>query len=215
MLKVAILISGRGSNMKALVEGSRLHGSNYRVALVIANSVDAEGINLARELAVPVEIINNKGYTTREAFERQLDARFQHYDIELVCLAGFMLILTPWLLERWVDKIINIHPSLLPAFKGLNTHKKAIEAGVRFSGATVHFAHAEVDHGPIIVQAVVPVMPGDNAEALKARVLDVEHKIYPQAVKLIADGRVNVFEESVFVTGAGAPSSILISPLQE
>ena len=215
MLKVAILISGRGSNMKALVEGSRLPGSNYRVALVISNSLDAEGVSLSRDLAVPVEIINHKAYASREAFERQLDARFQHYDIELVCLAGFMLILTPWLLEQWLDKIINIHPSLLPAFPGLHTHKKAIEAGVRFSGCTVHFAHAEVDHGPIIVQAAVPVMPGDNAETLSARVLEAEHKIYPQAVKLIADGRVNVFEESVFVTGAGAPSSTLINPLPE
>ena len=139
----------------------------------------------------------------------------EEHGIELICLAGFMRILTPWILERWLDKIVNIHPSLLPAFPGLETHKKAIEAGVKFAGCTVHFAHAKVDHGPIIAQAVVPVMPDDNPETLSARILEAEHKIYPHALRLIAEGRVNVFGENVFVAGAGTPSTILFNPLDD
>ncbi len=212
MLKVGILISGRGSNAIALIEASQKPGFPARVVVVISNELEAAGLKRANELGIKTEVINHKTYAGREAFERELDTRLNVYGVDLVCLAGFMRILTPWFVDRWLDKLINIHPSLLPSFPGLDTHKKALASGVKFTGCTVHFVRAEMDHGPIVIQAAVPVLPGDNEDKLAARVLEAEHKIYPQAVRMIGEGRVNIYEETVFVEGAMGPVESLINP---
>jgi phosphoribosylglycinamide formyltransferase-1 len=212
MLKIGILISGRGSNAEALIEASLKPGFPARVVVVISNKVEAPGLARAHELGIKTEIVNHRTFSGREAFERELDAKLNDFGVELVCLAGFMRVLTPWFVERWRDKLINIHPSLLPAFPGIDVHKRALAAGVKFTGCTVHFVRAETDQGPLIIQAAVPVVPGDNEAKLSARVLEAEHKIYPQAVRLIAEGRVNIYEETVFVEGALGPIESLINP---
>ena len=212
MLKTGILISGRGSNLQALLDDAKQSGSPSRAVVVVSNVLEAAGLERARAAGVATETINHKTYGSRGEFERELDARLTHYKVDLVCLAGFMRLLTPWFVDRWRDKLINIHPSLLPAYPGLDTHKRALAAGEKVAGCTVHFVRAEMDHGPIILQASVPVMPGDTEDTLAARVLEAEHKIYPQAVRLIAEGRVNVFEENVFITGADAPAQALANP---
>ncbi|MGE3622472.1 MAG: phosphoribosylglycinamide formyltransferase [Bdellovibrionales bacterium] len=212
MLKTAILISGRGSNMKALIDAARQPGYPARIAVVVSNIRDAEGLAIARAAGIPIEVINHRSYLSREEFERELDAKLNQYGVQMVCLAGFMRILTSWFVDRWRDRLINIHPSLLPAYPGLDTHKRALEAGDKQAGCTVHFVRADVDHGPIIAQAAVPVEPGDTEETLAARVLKEEHRIYPQTLRMIAEGRVNVFEEHVLITGADAPAQALANP---
>jgi len=202
MLNIAILISGRGSNMQALIDAAHQSGFPAKIACVISNDPDAKGLDKARAANIPALAINHKNFRDRQGFEEELDKKLNECKAQLVCLAGFMRLLTPWFVERWRDRLINIHPSLLPAFPGLATHKQALDYGVKFHGCTVHFVRAEMDHGPIILQAAVPVMPDDTEESLAARVLESEHKIYPEAVRLIAEGRVNVLDEKVFVTGA-------------
>ncbi len=204
MLKVGVFISGRGSNLQALIEAMQKPDFPARIVLVISNNLEAQGLEHARKAGIATEVINHRTYANREAFEKALDAKLTQYGVELVCLAGFMRLLTPWFTHEWRDKLINIHPSLLPLFPGLETHKKVLMAGVRKSGCTVHFVRSEMDHGPIILQSEVPVMAGDTEEKLAARVLEAEHKTYPEAVRLIAEGRVNVLDEQVFVTGASA-----------
>jgi phosphoribosylglycinamide formyltransferase-1 len=201
MLNFAVLISGRGSNLQALIDAAQKPGYPARIACVISNEPDAQGLERARKANIPAHIINHRDYKSRQEFEAALDAKLDEYDVQLVCLAGFMRLLTPWFVTRWRDRLINIHPSLLPAFPGLDTHKRALEADAKETGCTVHFVRAEMDHGPIILQASVPVLPGDTEETLAARVLDAEHLTYPEAVRLIAECRVNVLEEKVFVTG--------------
>jgi len=215
MLKVAILISGRGSNMQALIEAAKRPGFPARIVLVISNNIDAKGLEFARSAGIAVEVVNHRQYSTRQAFEVELDKKLTEYGAELVCLAGFMRLVTSWFVDRWLDKLINIHPSLLPAFPGLDTHKKALAEGVKFAGCTVHFVRAEMDHGPIIVQAAVPVLQSDSEESLAARVLEAEHKIYPEAVRLIAEGRVNVLDENVFITGSVSPEGYFINPTDD
>ncbi|MCB9928535.1 MAG: phosphoribosylglycinamide formyltransferase [Alphaproteobacteria bacterium] len=196
--KLGILISGRGSNMAALVAAAADPAYPAEAALVLANRADAAGLEHAAARGVATAVVASKPFgRDREAFERALDARLQQAGVELVCLAGFMRLLTPWFVERWRDRLVNIHPSILPAFKGLDTHERALADGVRWHGCTVHYVRAEMDAGPIIGQAAVPVLPGDDADILAARVLAAEHRLYPLAVGLVAEGRAPVVGERV------------------
>lgn len=213
MLKLGILISGRGSNMQALIDAAKQPGYPAKIVCVIANDPAAKGLERAQAANIPTHIINHRDFKSREAFDQALDAKLKENDVQLVCLAGFMRLLTPWFTERWRDRLINIHPSLLPSFPGLDTHKKAIAYGVKFTGCTVHFVRAEVDHGPIIIQAAVPVMSDDTEDVLAARVLQAEHTIYPEAVRLIAENRVNVMEEKVFIIDTSIPDRATINPV--
>lgn len=199
-LKVAVLISGRGSNLQALIDATAMADYPATLVGVISNKPGVAGLERAAKAGVPALTISHRDYSSREAFEQALDDKLNELGAEMVCLAGFMRILTPWFVDRWRDRLVNIHPSLLPAFPGLDTHQKAIDYGVKFAGCTVHFVRAEMDHGPIILQAAVPVLQDDTEEALAARVLEAEHKIYPEAVRLIADRRVNIIDEKVFIT---------------
>lgn len=202
MLKIAVLISGRGSNMQALIDAAKTANFPAQIVGVISNKPDAAGLERARNAGIPTFVVNHRDFPAREAFERELDKKLTELGVQLVCLAGFMRLLTPWFVERWLDRLINIHPSLLPAFPGLDTHRQALDYGVKLAGCTVHFVRAAMDHGPIILQAAVPVLQDDTDESLAARVLEAEHRIYPEAVRLIADRRVNVIDERVFITNA-------------
>ncbi len=212
-LRVGVLISGRGTNLQALIDASADPAAPAEVALVISSQGDAQGLARARAAGIRSEIINYRAFNAKQGFEASLDAALRGGRIDLVCLAGFMRILTPWFVERWRDRLINIHPSLLPAFKGLDTHARVLDSGARFSGCTVHFVRAEMDEGPIIVQAVAPVMPGDTPDTLAARVLGLEHRCYPLAVHLIAEGRVRVQNERVEILNATVANAIMINPL--
>jgi phosphoribosylglycinamide formyltransferase 1 len=190
--RVAILISGRGSNMAALIEAAKAADYPAEIALVISNRADAAGLARAHAEGIATAVIDHTRYgKDREAFERALQAELEAHRIELVCLAGFMRLLSPWLVERWRGRMINIHPALLPAFKGLDTHRRALETGAKTHGATVHLVVSDVDSGPIVLQEAVPIVAGDTEETLAARVLEVEHRIYPQALRLLAQGRAN------------------------
>jgi phosphoribosylglycinamide formyltransferase-1 len=188
--RVAVLISGRGSNMAALIEAARAPDYPAEIVLVVSNRPDALGLVRAREAGIATALVDHKTFgEDREAFERALDAQMATHRIDLICLAGFMRLLTPWFVTRWSGRMLNIHPALLPQFKGLDTHRRALEAGVPRHGATVHFVGVEMDAGPIITQDSVPVLPGDTEKTLAARVLELEHRIYPQALRLVAEGQ--------------------------
>ena len=187
-LKLAVLISGRGSNLQALIAACAAPDFPATVALVVSNNPAAPGLDRARDGGIPTVVVERRDHDSRDGFDEALGAAISAHDADLVCLAGFMSILGKAFVERWRDRLINIHPSLLPAYPGLDTHARAIEAGVREAGCTVHFVTAAVDAGPIIVQETVPVERNDTAETLAARVLAAEHRIYPQAVRLIAEG---------------------------
>jgi phosphoribosylglycinamide formyltransferase-1 len=188
--RVAVLISGRGSNMTALIEAAKAKDYPAEIALVISNRPEAAGLANAREAGVATAIVDHTLFgKDRTAFERALDAELQGHRIDIVCLAGFMRLLTPWLVGRWSGRMLNIHPALLPQFKGLDTHRRALAAGASRHGATVHFVVPETDSGPILAQESVPVLEGDTEEALAARVLEVEHRIYPRALRAVAEGR--------------------------
>jgi phosphoribosylglycinamide formyltransferase-1 len=197
-MSVAILISGRGSNMRALVE------AGVPVAAVVSNEASAEGLAFARARHLPTVVVAHTAYPSRAAFDDALAAEIDRFDPKLVVLAGFMRILTPAFVRRYDGRLLNIHPSLLPAFPGLHTHARALAAGVKIHGATVHFVTPELDHGPIVVQAAVPVRPGDDEAALAARVLAQEHRIYPQAVRWFLDGRLALDAGLVRVSEPGA-----------
>jgi phosphoribosylglycinamide formyltransferase-1 len=188
--RVAILISGRGSNMAALIEAARAPDFPAQIALVLANKRDAGGLELARQAGVATEVVESRDYAGREAFEAAMQQRLSAHRIELVCLAGFMRILSPPFVESWRGRMINIHPSLLPALRGLHTHERALAEGLSEHGCTVHFVESELDAGPIVAQARVAVLPGDDADALAARVLVEEHKLYPAALARVAAGLV-------------------------
>jgi phosphoribosylglycinamide formyltransferase-1 len=191
--RVAVLISGRGSNMVSLIEAARDPAYPAEIVLVVSNRPDAAGLARARADSIETTIVDHAAFgQNREAFERALQSVLEHHCIDIVCLAGFMRLLTPWLVRRWEGRMINIHPALLPAFKGLHTHERALEARVKEHGATVHFVVPEMDAGPIIVQAAVPVHDGDTPDTLAARVLAQEHLLYPQALKLVAEGRAKI-----------------------
>jgi phosphoribosylglycinamide formyltransferase-1 len=188
--RVAVLISGRGSNMSALIEAAKAKDYPAEIVLVVSNRPDAAGLARANEAGVATALIDQRQFgENREAFERALDDELRKYRIDIVCLAGFMRLLTAWFIGRWSGRILNIHPALLPEFKGLNTHRRALEAGAKRHGATVHFVVEETDAGPVISQQSVPVLQGDTEEMLAARVLEIEHRIYPQALRLVAEGR--------------------------
>lgn len=211
-LKVGILISGRGSNMQALIAACATPNFPAETVLVLSNEPTAKGFAIAAEAGIATKVVNHRAYADRESFDAALDAALRTAGVELVCLAGFMRLLTPGFVAAWRDRMINIHPSLLPAYPGLDTHARVIADGARFSGCTVHFVRHQTDTGPIIAQAVVPVRPDDTAESLAARVLEQEHRIYPLALRLVAEGRVRVDGERAFVIGAAVPDSVLISP---
>jgi phosphoribosylglycinamide formyltransferase 1 len=188
--RVAVLISGRGSNMAALIEAAKTDDYPAEIALVVSNRADAAGLAHAREQGIATALIDHRKFgEDREAFERALDEILRANRIEIVCLAGFMRVLTPWLVARWSGRLLNIHPSLLPDFKGLDTHRRAIAAGAKRHGATVHFVVAEIDAGPVVAQEAIDVRDDDTEAALAKRVLEVEHRLYPRALREVAEGR--------------------------
>ncbi len=190
-LKLGVMISGRGSNLQALIEACRDPSFPAEIVLVISNSPDAQGLARAKQAGIPTRVISHKDYPSKKDFEEAIDAAHKKAGVELICLAGFMRIIGPTLLARWRGKMINIHPSLLPAYPGLDTHRRALEEKALHAGCSVHYVEEEVDAGAVIIQAKVPVEPGDTEESLAARVLEQEHKIYPEAVRLIATGAVH------------------------
>ena len=188
--RVAVLISGRGSNMTALIEAAAARDYPAEIAVVVSNRPDAPGLARARAAGVATAVVDHAQFgADREAFERALDEELRKRQIDLVCLAGFMRLLTPWLVKRWSGRMLNIHPSLLPQFKGLHTHRRALEADVKWHGATVHFVVPEMDAGPIVAQGWVPVREGDTEATLAERVLEIEHQIFPRALRAVAEGR--------------------------
>jgi phosphoribosylglycinamide formyltransferase-1 len=197
--KTAILISGRGSNMAALIGAAADPAYPAEIALVISDRGDAAGLDYARRHRVATALVERSALPSKAEFETALTTSLNSAGIELVCLAGFMRLLSPAFVEAWRDRLLNIHPSLLPAFPGLDTHARALAAGVRLHGATVHFVRAEVDNGPIVAQGAIAVLPGDTPATLAARVLTVEHRLYPLALKLVASGAARVSEETVVV----------------
>jgi phosphoribosylglycinamide formyltransferase-1 len=191
-VRTAVLISGRGSNLGALANAARAPGYPADIVLVISNRADASGLEVAGRFGIPAKVIPHGEYASREVFDAAIDAALREADVSLVCEAGFMRIHSEWFVQRWEGRLINIHPSLLPAFPGIRVHRQVLDAGVKISGCTVHFVVPELDSGPIIAQAAVPVLPDDTPETLAARVLDEEHKLYPEALQLVARGNVRL-----------------------
>jgi phosphoribosylglycinamide formyltransferase-1 len=183
--RVAVLISGRGSNLASLIEAAREPDYPATLALVVSNRPQAAGLERAREAGIEALALDHTAYPSREAFERALDGALSARAIYLLCLAGFMRVLTPWFVERWAGRMLNIHPSLLPLFRGTHTHERALAEGVLVHGCTVHFVVPEIDAGPILAQAAVPVLPGDTPESLAARVLVQEQRLYPRALRMV------------------------------
>lgn len=212
--RVAVLVSGRGSNMVALAEAARDPAFPAEIALVLSNDPAAGGLERARGFGIAAEAVPHRPFAgDREAHERALDEVLRGHGIELVCLAGYMRLLTSWFVERWRDRLINIHPSLLPCFKGLETHARALESGVRWHGCTVHFVRTAMDDGPIIAQAVVPVAHDDTPQTLNARVLVEEHRLYPHALGLVASGAVLVAGERAVLTAHELPETAINPPM--
>jgi phosphoribosylglycinamide formyltransferase-1 len=210
--RVAVLISGRGSNMAALIAAAKAPSFPAAVVLVISSRPDAAGLATARAEAVATAVVDHQAYAGREAFERAMQAVLDAHRIELVCLAGFMRLLTPWFVGRWQGRMINIHPALLPAFKGLDTHARALAAGVKIHGASVHFVVSDMDSGPVIAQGAVEVRDDDTADTLAGRVLAIEHRIYPSALALLAAGRVKLVDGRCRVEGSHPSGGFLIVP---
>ena len=211
--RTAILISGRGSNMRSLVEAARAADYPAEIAAVISNRPEAEGLAWAKSQGITAIAIDHKQFATRAAFEAKLHTALIEHKIELICCAGFMRMLTGGFIDRWRDRLINIHPSLLPAFPGLDTHQRAVDQGVRIAGCTVHVMRLEMDSGPIVAQAAVPVFSGDTADELAARVLAAEHKLYPAALSLIASGRARVEDEKIVISEDFNHCRVLFSPM--
>ena len=211
-LKVAILISGRGSNMAALIEAAKATDYPAEIAVVVSNVADAPGLAIARAAGVPTAVVSHRDRPDRETFDRAVSAELERHGVELVALAGFLRIFSPWFPARWADRLINIHPSLLPCFKGLHVQQQAIDAGVRLSGCTVHFVIADLDAGPIIAQAAVPILAGDSEATLAARILRQEHRLYPMVVRWFAEGRLSLAEGRVMVEGVRPDATLLFSP---
>ena len=212
--RVAVLISGRGSNMAALIESAKDKTYPAEIVVVISNRPDAGGLMVARANGITTEVVDHSAFgKDRTAFERALQAVLEKHRIDIVCLAGFMRLLTADFVGQWQHRILNIHPALLPAFKGLDTHRRALEAGVNVHGATVHFVVPEMDSGPIIAQAAVNVRPGETEEELAARVLKVEHQIYPLALKLLAEERLQIENGHCRIDGVPVPDAASLIPV--
>lgn len=211
-LKLAVLISGRGTNLQALIDACAGEDFPAEISVVISNVPDARGLARAKTAGIETRTIDHRPFPGREAFEAALQEELSTRGVELVCLAGFMRLLTEGFVRQWTGGLINIHPSLLPAYRGLRTHERVLRDGVRFTGCTVHFVTPEMDEGPIIVQAAVPVHSGDDPDTLAERVLAAEHQCYPLAVRMIADGRVSISDGRALIDGGTAPAGSLISP---
>lgn len=212
-LKVAVLISGRGSNLQSLIDAQADPGYPAEIVAVISNVPDAPGLIRAARAGIPTQVIDHKKFDGREAFEEALNTALEETGAELICLAGFMRLLTPGFVEKWQDRLINIHPSLLPAFKGLDTHARALATGAKLHGCTVHYVRFDMDTGPIVGQAAVPVLPDDDEARLAARVLAAEHRLYPRCLQLIAEGRVRIAGDAAIVAGATPDAAAaLINP---
>ncbi len=211
--RVAILVSGRGANMAALIAAAKRGDYPADIALVLSNRPQASALGRAQAEGIATSVVDHTEYgKDREAFERVVQAALEAHRIEIVCLAGFMRLFTPWLVSRWNGRMLNVHPALLPAFRGLRTHEQALEAGVKIHGATVHFVVPEVDSGPIVAQAAVPVLDGDTPDTLADRVLAVELRLYPLALALVADGKVQVTGSTVKGAAAVSTAARLIVP---
>lgn len=210
--QVGVLISGRGSNMAALIAACRAPDYPAEIAIVVSNRPDAAGLDHARAAGVATAVVDHKAYPDRPAFEEALHARLMAAGVEIVCNAGFMRLLTAGFVAKWLNRHLNIHPSLLPAFTGLGTHERVLAAGVTITGCTVHLVRAAMDDGPIIAQAAVPVLPGDDAERLAARVLAAEHQLYPHALRMLAAGEVRVAGDRIFRTSCKGDEPALFSP---
>jgi len=209
-MRVAILISGRGSNMVALLEAARDPAYPAEIVLVLSNRPDAAGLARAAEAGIPTQIIDHTAYPDRASFDAALDAELRAASVELVCLAGFMRILTPGFVAGWAGRMLNIHPSLLPLFKGTHTHRQALDAGVRLHGCTVHFVVPELDAGPIVAQAAIPVRQGDDPDSLADRVIVQERRLYPAVLALVAGARARLEGDRV-VIAEPAPEGVLFS----
>lgn len=212
MLRVAVLLSGRGSNLQALIDAAESTDFPARIVHVISNVATAQGLQRAQGAGIATTVIEHRDYADRETFDRAVSDTLQACDAELVCLAGFMRILSAGFVETWKDRLINIHPSLLPSFKGLDAQQQALDAGAKLAGCTVHFVRPGMDEGPIVAQAAVPVLPDDDADALSGRILRQEHRIYPMAVRLIAEGRVTVRNELVHIDKIERNDGALANP---
>lgn len=209
-LKVGVLVSGRGSNLQALIDACADPAFPAEIVHVLSNVADVYALERAAKAGIATSVINHRDFDGREAFDAAVDARLREVGVEFVCLAGFMRLLTEGFVTKWQDRLINIHPALLPAFKGLHTHERALEMGVKVHGCTVHFVRPATDEGPIIVQAAVPVLPGDTPDTLGARVLEQEHRAYPLALRLVAEGRARVSGMVVQCQdGAGAAEALM------
>ena len=213
-MNIGVLISGRGSNLRSLIEAQVGGQLSAEIATVISNVPDASGLEIAASHGIPIKVINHKEFDSRKIFEGALNKALILADIDLICLAGFMRILSDTFVNNWRDRLINVHPSLLPSFKGLNTHERALEAGVCFTGCTIHFVRPTMDDGPIILQAAIPTLPQDTPETLANRVLQQEHIIFPLAVRMIAEGRVKVEGNVVKIEGASFHSAPIINPFE-
>ncbi|NOZ43381.1 MAG: phosphoribosylglycinamide formyltransferase [Alphaproteobacteria bacterium] len=212
MLDVVVLISGRGSNLQALIDACAKQDFPARIVAVISNNPDVYGLERARAAGIPTAVVNHRDFADREEFETALDQQLKQYRAKFICLAGFMRILDSRFVNRWRDRMLNIHPSLLPSFKGLHTQERALEAGVRFTGCTVHIVRPEMDEGPIILQAALAINPEEDADSLSAKVLKLEHVIYPEALKLLALGRVSISGNRATIDKASYPQQGMISP---
>ncbi len=213
-LRLAVLISGRGSNLQAILDefGPHVASSPIEIVLVLSNRPDAAGLARAEKAGVPTAIIDHKQFADRASFDAAMDAKIRSTGAHFIALAGFMRLLTDGFINAWRDRMINIHPAILPALKGLHTHERAIKRGLKLHGCTVHFVRPEMDTGPIIAQAAVPVLTGDTPDLLADRVLAAEHRLYPHALRLIAAGKVRVEGEIAVIADAGDPAAFLINP---
>lgn len=212
--RVAVLISGRGSNMAALIEAAEDKSYPAEIALVLSNKADAGGLVTARDNDIATEVVDHTPFgKDRAAFDAAMQSKLEAHRIDLVCLAGFMRLLSPGFVALWQNRMLNIHPALLPAFKGVDTHARALNAGAKIHGATVHFVVPEMDAGPIVMQGAVAVRPDDTEASLSARVLAVEHRIYPAALKLVAEERVHVVENRCLIDGIPVPDTASLLPV--
>ncbi len=214
-LKIGVIISGRGSNLQSLIDACAKPTFPAEIQVVISNRPGVYGLERAQLAGIKTATIDHKSFDGREDFEDSIQAELEANDVELVCLAGFMRILNAEFVSKWRDRMLNVHPSLLPAFKGLHTHERAIEAGCRFTGCTIHYVVPELDAGPIILQTAVPIAENDTSETLAEKVLEYEHSMYPEAVRLIAENRVRVSGHKALIKDMQVPDTGLINPVPQ